>query len=495
VSTIPLLLVVAPIIGAVVAVLAGMWRELAGRVAAVAGIGTAAVLAAVGMAQTLRDGPLRHELGGWAPPIGIEYVLDPLSGFIAVVVTVIGLLCVLYPTDAGFGAIPPRGTPLYPLVLLLLSGLLGVVMSGDLFHLFVFLEIYAIASYALVALGGDRAVFAALRYLILGTLGSMLYLLGVGFLYFLTGTLNMADVAERLAPVAGSPSTTAAVILIVVGLGLKAALFPLHVWLPDAHSHAPPVVAALLAAVQVKVAAYALIRILYGVLAPAGVEVLPTILMLLAYLSAAGVVVGSVLAIRQRDIKRMLAWSTVAQLGFIGMGIGMANPIALIGGLLHVLNHAIMKSCLFLAAGGIIVQTGVKEIPKFSGLGRRMPLLMAGFAIAALSMVGVPPTAGFFSKFYLLTGSLDAGMPVLTVVIVGSSLLTGAYFLRIFERSFAGQPEVDRVDTAVEAPARILTPVWLLAASVLIVGLGSFLIVDGVLEGVTDMLTLDVAAR
>jgi multicomponent Na+:H+ antiporter subunit D len=226
VSTIPLLLVLAPILGAVLSVLGGMWRPAAGRIAAVAGIATSAALAAAGLIRSLQEGTLRHELGGWAPPIGIEYVLDPLAGFIALVVTVIGLLCVLYPTRAGFGEVPPRGTPLYPLVLLLLAGLLGVVMTADLFHLFVFLEIYAIASYALVALGGDRAVFASLRYLILGTLGSMLYLLGVGFLYFSTGTLNMADVVERLAPVAGTPNTTAAVVPHRRGAGAEGGAVP-----------------------------------------------------------------------------------------------------------------------------------------------------------------------------------------------------------------------------------------------------------------------------
>jgi multicomponent Na+:H+ antiporter subunit D len=489
-SPIPVLLVVVPVAGAVLAVLAGLWRPVAARVVSALAVGGALALAVAGLRSAAGGNALRHELGGWAPPIGIEYRFDELAGFIAVVVTAIGLLCVLYPTRAGFGEDPPRQAPLYPLVLLLLGGLLGVVQSADLFHLFVFLEVYAIASYALVAMGGDRAVFASLRYLVLGTLGSMLYLLGVGFLYFLTGTLNMADMVDRLAPLAGSSTTTAAVVLIVAGLGLKAALFPLHVWLPDAHSHAPPVVAALLAAVQVKVAAYALVRILYGVLAPAGVEALPVVLTGLTYLSAAGIVVGSVLAIRQRDLKRMLAWSTVAQLGFIGVGIGLANPIALVGALLHVANHAVMKSCLFLAAGGIIVGAGVKEIPRFSGLGRRMPWLMAGFGVAALSMVGIPPTAGFFSKWYLLTGSLDAGAYVVTAVIVASTLLTGAYFLRIFERSWAGEPEDPGVVAAREAPAPILAPVWVLAAALLVLGLGNVAVIDGVLDGVTAAITL-----
>jgi multicomponent Na+:H+ antiporter subunit D len=489
-SNLPILLVLAPVAGAVLAVVAAMWRPLAGRVVAVAAVAIAVVLAAAGLLQTLREGPLRHELGGWAPPIGIEYVLDPLAGFVALVVTAIGLLCVCYPTGAGFGEEPPRGAPLYPLVLLLLGGLLGVVLSADMFHLFVFLEVYALSSYALVALGGDRAVFASLRYLILGTFGSMLYLLGVGFIYFMTGTLNMADAAERLGPVAGSPTVTAAVVLIVCGLGLKAALFPLHVWLPDAHSHAPPVVAALLAAVQVKVAAYALVRLLFGVFAPAGVTALPTLLLVLTYLSAAGVVVGSVLAIRQRDLKRMLAWSTVAQLGFIGIGIGLANPTALAGALLHVLNHALMKSCLFLAAGGIIAGAGVKDIQRFAGLGRRMPLLMAGFGVAALSMIGVPPTAGFFSKWYLLTGALEGGALLPALVIVGSSLMTGAYFLRTFEQSWAKEPVDPGVAAAVEARPAILTPVWLLATAILLLGLGSVWVVEGILAEVTGALTL-----
>jgi multicomponent Na+:H+ antiporter subunit D len=251
-----------------------------------------------GSSPSSATGPITHDLGGWPPPIGIEYVLDPLAGYLACIIGLIGLLVVVYPVRTAFDLFPGRGVPLYPLVLLLLTGLMGVVLSGDLFHLFVFLEVYAIATYALVALGGDRAIFASFRYLLLGTLGSGLYLLGVGFLYFSTGSLNMADVASLLPELADDPAILGSMALIVLGLALKMALFPLHVWLPDAHSYSPPGVAALLAAVQVKAGAYALIRILFDVYGPAYTGS-PCRCRPRWCGSGAGIVVGSVLAIQQ----------------------------------------------------------------------------------------------------------------------------------------------------------------------------------------------------
>ncbi len=487
-ESLPILLLLPLLFGAVVGILAGMWRPAAAQILAVVSTAMALVASAVGLVVVVRDGPISHELGGWPPPIGIEYVLDPLSAYLACIISLIGLLITIYPVDSAFDLRPPRATPLYPLVLLLLAGLMGVVLSGDLFHLFVFLEIYAIATYALVSLGGDRAVFASLRYLLLGTIGSGLYLLGVGFVYFSTGTLNMADVAGMLPELAGSPTILGSMALIVIGLALKMALFPLHVWLPDAHSYSPTGVAALLAAVQVKAGAYALVRILFDVYGPTyRGDGLP-VGVALTWFGAAGIVVGSVLAIRQTDLKRLLAYSTVAQLGYIGLGIGLATPLALVGALLHVLNHAVMKSGLFLVAGGIIRQTGLKEIPRFSGLGRRMPLTMAGFAIAAMSMVGVPPTAGFFSKFYLVVGSLDADAWLLAVVIVASSLLTLVYFLRLFEQIFVRDPDEAVVATATEPGIRIVGTVGVLAFAVLAIGVANGVIVGRVLLPVAERL-------
>jgi len=488
-SLLPILLLLPMLVGSIVALLVGLWRAAAAQAVAVATTAATLVFGLIGLFSTTRNGPVNHELGGWPPPIGIEYVLDPLSAFMASIIGLVGLLIVVYPVDAAFGLKPRRGVPLYPLVLLLLSGLMGVVLSGDLFHLFVFIEIYALATYPLVALGGNRGVLAALRYLLLGTIGSGLYLLGVGFLYFSTGTLNMAEMATLLPAISDSPSVLGALALMVIGLALKMALFPLHVWLPDAHSSAPPGVAALLAAVQVKAGAYALIRILYDVFGPAylAADGLP-VTAALTWFGAAGIVVGSVLAIRQPDVKRMLAYSTVAQLGYIGVGVGLGTPLALVAALLHVLNHAVMKSGLFLAVGGILDRTHLKAIARYAGLGKRMPITMTGFALLSLSMVGIPPLAGFWSKWYLVIASLEAGIWPLALVVGTSSLLTAVYFLRLFEQIFVLAPREQVVAEATEPSPRIWVPVLVLAGLVVVIGLTQGILVSEVLLPVATRL-------
>ncbi len=489
-SSLPVLILAPLLLFSFLATLVGIWRLRWAYTAALVGMGLALLAGAVGLSRVLAGGELRYFLGGWPPPIGIEYVLDHLSAFMAIIVVFIGFIAVAYPPQAGLYQTPRKGVPMYGLLLLLIGGLVGVVVTGDLFNLFVFLEIYSLASYALITLGGDRAVVASFRYLILGTIAGSFYLLGVGFIYFSTGTLNMADAAHRLPALFSSPTIIAAVGLIVVGMGIKLALFPLHVWLPDAHSYAPPVVAAILAAVQVEVAAYVIIRMMLSVFQPAYfIETLP-VTTIIGWVAAGGIIFGSVMAIAQKDFKRMLAYSTVAQVGYIGLGIGLANPLGLIGGLLHILNHGFMKSCLFLVAGGVRYQTGLHEISDFAGLGRKMPLMMTAFTVAALSLVGIPPTAGFFSKWYLVLGGIEAGNWVFVAVILASSLLGAVYFFRVIEKLFAvpsgGNPAVEE---AREPSSRILVPVLILAAGILILGLANAPIVSRVLAPVAEKLT------
>jgi multicomponent Na+:H+ antiporter subunit D len=488
-SAIPALLPMVPFTGAVVATVAALVRPRVAQWVAAATMALAAALASWGLLRALDHGELRHAMGGWAQPLGIEYVLDPLAGFMAVLIGVIGLLVVVYPTATGFGVAPERGIVLYPLVLLLLGALFGVVVTGDLFNLFVSLEIYSIASYALIALGGPAAAVASYRYLLIGTMGSSLYLLGVGFVYFTTGSLGMDSVGPALEQLTESPTIAAAVALIVIGLGTKMAIFPLHVWLPDAHSHAPPAVAALLAAVQVKVAAYALVRILLDVF-PIGyvTDQLPVMTML-TWFGAAGIVVGSVMAIRQDDVKRMLAHSTVAQLGYIAVGIGLGTRMALIGALLHVVNHAAMKACMFFVAGGVLERAGTKKIAGYAGLGQRMPITMVAFTVAAISMVGLPPTAGFVSKWYLVSGAVEADRWVVALVVVGASVLTLLYFLRVLEMVWFRPPVDARAAEQVREPATaVVIPVVVLAAAVLALGVGNVVIVEQILEPVSAAL-------
>lgn len=484
-STLPALLPVVPYTAAVIAAVTAMLVPKLSRWVAIVATAAVTVLATWGLVRSLDEGPLVHPMGGWAQPLGIEYVLDPLAGFVAVLAAFIGFLVVVYPTRVGFGIDAGRGAFLHALVLLLLGALLGVVVAGDLFNLFVSLEIYSIASYALIALGGPAAAVASYRYLLIGTVGSSLYLLGVGFVYFTTGSLGMDSVGPELAQLTASPTTAAATALIVIGLGTKMAVFPLHVWLPDAHSHGPPAVAALLASVQVKVAAYALIRILFDVF-PARyvVDDLP-VLTVLTWFGVAGVVVGSVSAIRQTDLKRMLAHSTVAQLGYIAVGIGLATPLALVGALLHVVNHAAMKACLFFVAGAVIEQARTKKIADFAGLGRLMPWSMVAFTVAAVSMVGLPPTAGFFSKWYLVSGAVGSERWLVAVVIVASSVLTLIYFLRILELIWFQTRDAD-APTVVEARFAILAPVGVLAVAVVVLGLFNLVLVDEILRPVAD---------
>ncbi len=281
----------------------------------------------------------------------------------------------------------------------------------------------------------------------------------------------------------------AAVALIIVGMGIKLALFPLHVWLPDAHSYAPPVVAAILAGIQIEVAAYVIVRFMLTIFQPEYfIDILP-VTTIIGWVAAVGIIFGSVMAIAQKDFKRMLAYSTVAQVAYIGLGIGLANPFGLIGALLHILNHAFMKSCLFLIAGGIRYQTGLHAIPQFAGLGRKMPLMMGAFTVAALSMVGIPPMAGFFSKWYLVLGGVEANNWVFVAVILASSLLTAVYFFRMIEKLFTTPSSSDpAVEQATEPPARILVPILILAAGIIVLGLINAFIVSHVLNPIAALL-------
>lgn len=488
----PAILPVTLLIGALLSLLAGLWRPRAGHFVAVAASAVAAAAALLGVAAVLRHGEIRYAMGSWPPPLGIEYVLDTLSAYLIAIITVIGLLVMIYAGRSLTLEVPRRKVFVSPAMLMLLAGLVGMTVTADAFNLYVFLEIASLAAYALLSVGDRPAPLAALRYLIIGSVAGSFYLLGVGFLYFATGTLNMADLAARLPELYHTRAVIAGAVLIIAGLGLKMALFPLHLWLPDVYTFGASSVTGLIAPLMTKVAAYALIRLVIGVFSPAFfTETLP-FAPVIAWMAAGGIVFGSAMAVAQTDVRRMLAYSSVSQIAFIALGLGLANKLALIGGLLHILNHAVMKACLFLAVGGVRARTGLVDVRRWRGLGWRAPWTMAAFTVAALAMIGVPPTAGFFSKWYLLLGSVAAGAWVFVVVIVASSVLTAIYFFKVIELVYDDPPGKDKgeqapgpepeVLAAGDPPASMLLPILALAVLVLLAGVFNAWIVTHLLE-------------
>jgi multicomponent Na+:H+ antiporter subunit D len=481
---VPVLIVIIPLVSALLVPLAALRTTTWARAITLLALIGVVACAGTALLRALATGPMHYELGGWAPPWGIVYVLDPLSGGMALLIGLVAVLVAVYTHPYLHIWSPSRVGIFLSLFLLLVTGLLGIVMTGDFFNLYVFLEISSLAGYALLAAGNIRSAVATFRYLMIGTIAATFYLLGIGYLYALTGSLNMADVSARLMDVNNAGVLAVAITFIVIGLSIKAALFPLHGWLPDAYTYAPAPAIGFISAVMAKVSAYALFRVLYFVLPQA--DPVSPILTGLSWVAALAILAGSLLAVAQRDVRRMLAYSSVSQMGYIFLGLALGTPAALRGALLHVLNHAIMKGCLFLAAGGVQWRTGSYRLEDFVGMSRRMPLTMGAIVLAAMSMIGLPPTAGFFSKWYLLRGAMEAHAWVFVAVLVGSSLLTAVYFFRLIEWAYLRQPAAQTSPLSSpprqELPMQMLLPIWVLATAVLLLGLFNQSVINGIIQ-------------
>jgi len=373
-----------------------------------------------------KHGMLVYKVGGWVPPIGICMVLDGLTSFMLVTVNSIAFLVTIY--SISYMERYTAKWKFYTLFLLMLAGMNGVIVTGDMFNLFVFLEIAAISSYALVAFGTEHEELeASFKYMVMGLLASSFILLGIALLYSFTSTLNMADMSRFLVKTGAIQIVPFVTVLFLMGFGLKAALVPFHWWLPDAHPSAPAPVSAMLSGVLIKVLGiYALMRVLFNVLGispPAS-----TLLMILGIIS---MVLGGFLAIGQEDIKRMLAYSSISQIGYIFLAIGIGTPLAILGGLFHLINHAVFKSLLFLNSGAIEYATGTRNLRKMGGLGLRMPVTGYSSLTGSLSISGVPPLSGFWSKLIIIIAAIQAGHFILASVAVLISILTLAYYLKL----------------------------------------------------------------
>lgn len=426
--------------------------------------------------QALATGPISYELGGWAPPWGIEYRVDVVSGFVLFLISAIGAVILPYAKESVASEIEPdQQAWFYTMYLLCLTGLLGIVITDDAFNVFVFLEVSSLATYVLIALGKDRrALLAAYQYLIMGTMGATLYVIGIGLLYSVTGTLNLVDMASRLPEVENTRAVYAALAFLSVGISLKLALFPLHVWLPNAYAYAPSVATAFLAATATKVAVYLMLRFMFSVF---GVEFvfggLP-VTEIFIVLSVAAMFGASVVAVFQDDIKRMLAYSSVAQIGYITLGIAMANQAGLTGAMVHLFNHAIMKTALFLAVGTAVYRLGSAQIEDMAGLGRKLPVTMGGFVLAGLAIIGVPGTVGFISKWYLAVAALEQGLWWLVFLLVISSMISVIYIGRVVEVVWFREPG-KAAESVKEPPLTMMVPMLVLFVATIYFGIDTTL--------------------
>jgi multicomponent Na+:H+ antiporter subunit D len=396
-----------------------------------------------------------------------------MNAFVLVVVSMIAAVVFAAGPGQARRAIPDGAEYLfYSAALLCLTGLLGVTITGDVFNVFVFMEISSLSSYILISLGQRRrALMAAFSYLIMGTIGATFLLIGIGLMYQMTGTLNMVDLAERLREVSDTRTVYVAVAFVVVGISTKLAVYPLHQWLPNAYSEAPPVVSAFLAATATKVAYYLLIRFAIGLFGVALVFEDIRIDRILLPLSVVAMFGGSIAAIYQNDFKRLLAYSSIAQIGYMTLGLSLASQAGVAAGLVHVFNHALMKGALFLVAAAVAWRMGSTKIAVMRGLGQRMPVTMAALVAAGLALVGVPGTVGFVSKWALVSAALEQDHLLLAFLIMASSVLAVVYVWRIVEVVYFGEPdgEVERRD----APLRLLVPTWVLAGATIYFGLFS----------------------
>lgn len=421
------------------------------------------------LSAVLTGGPISYELGGWAPPWGIEYRVDVLNAFVLLIVAGIGAVTLPYARRSVADELPESlHSGFYTALLLCLTGLLGVAITGDAFNLFVFLEISSLSSYVLIAMGRDRrALTAAFQYLVMGTIGATFIVIGIGLLYMVTGTLNMADLGARIPALGPNRTVLAAFAFLTVGATLKLALFPLHFWLPNAYAYAPSVVTGFLAATATKVSIYILLRFFFTVFGAAFTVEALTLGSLVIPFAVVAVLVCSTVAIFQTNVKRLLAYSSIAQIGYMMIGVGFGTVTGLTGGIVHLFNHAATKGGLFLALGCVALRLGSVNLDDLAGLARRMPLTSFAFVLGGLSLIGVPLTAGFISKWYLVQAAVEQGSWLVAAAILLGSLLAIVYVWRVVEVVYLRPLPVGAPTENLEAPWSMLIPTWaLIAASI-----------------------------
>lgn len=483
----PALQVIVPLMAAPLTVL--LRRRSVAFAVAVTASWIALAIAVMLWLQVADSGTISYAIGSWPAPWGIEYRVDRLSSFMLVLVSGIAALVLPYSRASIEAEVPPQQHYLfYTMFVLCLTGLLGIAITGDAFNIFVFLEISSLSAYVLIALGRDRrALFAAYQYLIMGSIGATFLVIGIGLLYLMTGTLNLTDMGLRIATVHGTRPVLAALAFITVGVSLKLALFPLHQWLPNAYTFAPTAVSAFLAATATKVAVYVLLRFYFSVFGESAVfDKLPMQQMMLL-LALAGMFAASIIAIFQTDLKRLFAYSSVAQIGYIILGLSFDSVSGLTASIVHLFNHGVTKGAIYMLLGCVALGMGGTSLTRVQGLGKRMPLTSFGIVLCGFSLMGVPGTAGFISKWYLLLAALEKGQWWLVFMIVLSSLLAAAYVWRFVEAAYFREPRNDTANVAA-TPWLMSVPTAVLVMATVYFGLDTSFTIGSASQAATLLL-------
>jgi len=427
------------------------------------------------MQHVRSHGVVTYALGNWAAPWGIQYHIDVISAFVLVIVSAIASITLLASRKLVENEISASKHSLfYAAFLLCLTGLLGIVATGDAFNVFVFLEISSLSSYALIAMGENRkALTAAYEYLIMGTIGATFILIGIGLLYMQTGTLNMLDLQVRIHEIDGFRSVHAAFAFFTVGICLKLALFPLHHWLPNAYAYAPSIISIFLAATATKVALYLLYRVFYTIF---GFEFSFDTLNLgyiLLPLSIIAIVISAFTAIYQPDVKRLLAYSSLGQIGYMTLGIAIGTQAGLIASIIHLFNHAFIKGSLFLCMACIVSRIHSNQLVHLAGAAKVMPWTCAAFVVGGLALIGVPLTSGFISKWYLVLAVLENDWWWLAIIVLFTSLLSVIYIWRVVEQMYFHEPHDKCVGVKQEAPLLLLICTWVMILSTIYFGINT----------------------
>lgn len=487
-SHLPILMTVVPIaFAAVISVLWFRWKR-AGFPLALMALAFSSVAAIFLARAVVLNGAISYHVAGWVPPWGIEIFVDYLGVLMALVIALVSMMAVFFSKNYAEKRLDLKKVSFYyALVLLLFSGMIGFVFSGDIYNMFIFFEIISLSSYSLVAILGDgNSLRAGFRYLVMGTVSSLFILMGIAFLYALTGTLNAAQVAASLSRLPHLEAVYAALILILIAFSIEAALFPLHVWLPQAHAMAPSPVSALLSGLVIGVGAFGMVKVLFYILP--GVSS-PELTKLFQGLAAAGIILGAIFALYEKDLKMLLAQSSISQIGYAVVGIFMFSYSGLVGSVLQILNHAFAKSALFLCAGAIIYRTGIKSLDDMKGIGRKMPITMGFFLIGLASIASIPLTCGFVSKYFLCLAAIEGELWWLGGVILLGAFLSILYCVRIVDYIFFGKPE-SKVEVK-EAPLSMLIPLGVLTLFTVLIGVfpkTTFILIEPAVRGLLKLM-------